>query len=627
MSQTIEDHGDRRHASAGQGAPAAFPDLCMHQLFAARAQQTPDAVALVFQDQVLSYRELDAKANQLAHYLHDKGIGRGALVGIALERRPELIVAILATLKAGAAYVPIDPSYPQQRLAAMMDELDLALLLTRQALLEALPPHRAGDFCLDRDWHAVAARSSAPPDVAVSPDDLAYVIFTSGSTGRAKAAAVYHRGWVNLMAWFSSEFSIGSDDRVLLVSSFSFDITQRGIMMALIVGGQLHLLPSGPYDAAQIRDAIGAARISLLNCAPSTFYPLVEHGGATLAASLASLRILFLGGEAISASRLRDWAEAPGCRTEVVNVYGAAECSDVSSFYRLRDYPEYIAHSVPIGQPIFNTDMYLLDEDLRPVPAGAAGEICIAGAGLGHGYVNDAAMTAAKFVSAPLGRGGAAVQLYRTGDLGRMQADHNFTFAGRLDHQVKLRGQRIDLGDIEASLRNMPEVREAVLVKKAFGDGDERLLAFLVLRAAPAAWPAALDAVRQQAKLALPQHMVPGAFTAIEQLPLSPNGKIDRNALLALADAPADAGPGPQDLPRNDVEARVALIFGEVLKTARVGVHDNFFDLGGHSSLMTEVLALINEEFPPGLNILQFLSAPTVAAIAERIALEDDVAA
>ncbi len=505
---------------------ADYPrDACVHQLFEEQARRTPDATALVYGDRKLSYRELDERANQLARYLQGVGAGPDVLVGICMHRCVELIVGILGTLKAGGAYVPLDPSYPKARLATMFEDVDMKLLLTKESVLPGLPEHGARTICLDRDWAAVAAGGSERRPSAVSPRNLAYVIFTSGSTGKPKAAAVYHGGWTNLMHWFATEFAVSPADRVLVVSSFSFDITQRSIAMPLIAGAQLHLAASDFYNPAQVVQTIAEQRITLMNCSPSMFYLLIENGGEATYRRLSSLRILFLGGEAISAGRLREWAAFAAGTTEVVNVYGAAECTDVSSFYRLRDYDRYAASSVPIGKPIANSQVYLLDERLEPVPFGASGEICIAGDGVGKGYINDAAMTAAKFVANAFGTEPGA-RLYRTGDVGRFLPDGNLEFVGRVDHQVKVRGYRIDLGDIEAAVRQHPAVKEAVVLSRQDAAGEQRLTAYVV----PAA-PATGAQLRSFLKDRLPKYMLPNDFIMLDELPLSPNGKIDRNAL------------------------------------------------------------------------------------------------
>jgi|HubBroStandDraft_6_1064221.scaffolds.fasta_scaffold22877_2 amino acid adenylation domain-containing protein len=592
-------------------------DRCVHQLFEERAQETPNATALIWGDQRFSYRELDERANQLGWYLQKLGVGPNELVGICMERSIDMIVALLGTLKAGGAYVPLDPAYPAKRLSSMVSEVDMKMLLTHQKLAEKLPGNKASIVCLDSQRQLLDSESIARPANKITPDSLAYVIFTSGSTGKAKAAGVFHHGWTNLMHWFVTEFNVTAQDRSLLVSSFSFDITQRSIAMPLIRGAELHLLASSIYDPGLILATIDKKQITLMNCAPSTLYPVIENPLLSPFQKLRSMRVLFLGGEAISATRLREWVESPECRAEIANVYGAAECSDVSSFYRLKDYARYVSSSVPIGKPIFNTQIYLLDGGLNLVPFGEAGEICIAGNGVGKGYINDPALTAEKFVQNPFSSEPRSL-LYRTGDLARFLPDWNLEFIGRVDHQVKLRGYRIDLGDIEAALRQHALIREAVVLRKGYGPSDQRLIAYLAPKDKGTTRESLEDEVRPFLKDKLPEYMVPSEFLRVEEMPLNPNGKIDRSALLEMETGSAGVKIGAEE-PRNATEKEVASILAQTLKRDRVGIYDNFFNIGGNSFLLTEVLVPLCVHLQTSLSIADFLAGPTVAQIAKRI--------
>jgi amino acid adenylation domain-containing protein len=596
---------------------ADYPhDKCMHELFEQRVLETPDALAVVYGSRQLTYRELNQKANQLANYLRKLGVGPDVLVGICLHRSLQMIVGILGTLKAGAAYVPLDPTYPQKRLAAMVEDVDLRVLLTSRDLLAILPESKVRRVCLDSDWAEISTENADNLPRFASVGNLCYVIFTSGSTGKAKAAAVFHGGWTNLMHWFVTEFNVTRDDKVLVISSFSFDITQRSIVMPLISGAQLHLLTSNYYDPVLILHTIADQAITRMNCAPSTFYPLVEKSKDSFV-KLQSLRTLFLGGEAISASRIREWAQSSECNAEVANVYGAAECSDVSTFYVLKDYPRYVEGSVPIGKPIFNSQVYLLDESLNPVAFGNPGEICIAGDGVGWGYINDSALTEEKFVANPFSNGTPG-RLYRTGDLGRFAPDWNLEFIGRVDHQVKLRGFRIDLGDIESNLRQHKEVKEAVVLSKTFSDQDQRLVAFVVPRHRGGSRDQTGSQLRSFLKERLPEYMVPNDVLVLEEMPLNPNGKTDRNALLNMDIRGLGTKAGPEE-PRTPEEQDLAVIFAKVLKLDRVGIIDNFFDLGGHSYLVTETLGCIAARFQVNLSIFDFLANPRVTDLLKRI--------
>jgi acyl-coenzyme A synthetase/AMP-(fatty) acid ligase/acyl carrier protein len=363
-----------------------------------------------------------------------------------------------------------------------------------------------------------------------------------------------------------------------------------------------------------------------LNCSPSTFYPLIETTDPQAYQKLHSLRILFLGGEAISGSRLKPWVESGQCRTEIANVYGAAECTDVSSFYRLKDFERYAKFPVPAGKPIFNSQVYILDKNLNPVPMGITGEICLAGAGVGQGYINDEQLTTEKFVPNPFSSEPGA-RLYRTGDLGRFLPDENIEFTGRVDHQVKVRGFRIDLGDIETTLRQHDAVREAVVLNREYAGGDQRLVAYLVAKKpAPAEEGpevrAGHDQLIEGAKLflkeKLPEYMVPNAFVILKQLPLNPNGKVDRGAL----PDPETYTPGINarvEAPRTPLEENLVEIFSEFLKLEPLGIDENFFEKGGHSLLATQVISRVNEIFQVKLNQVDFLVDPTVSGLARRI--------
>jgi amino acid adenylation domain-containing protein len=593
-------------------------DKCLHKLFEDHAQHTPDAPALFYGDRDLTYRELNQRANQMAHYLQRLGVGPDSLVGICMYRSLELIIGLLGTLKAGGAYVPLDPTYPKERLADMMEDANMKVLLTEKRLLELLPRHQAEAVCLDNHWEVVAREDTQFNLNPVTVHNLVYVIFTSGSTGRPKGAAVYHRGWTNLMHWFVTEFKITSPDKVLVISSFSFDITQRSIAMPLIVGAQLHLLSSDFYDPELILQTIWDKKISLMNCSPSTFYPLIENFKQDAFEKLRPLRILFLGGEAISASRLEHWAGSCKDTTEVANVYGAAECTDVSSFYVLKDYKRYIKTSVPVGKPIFNSQVYILDRNLRPVPFGAAGEICIAGDGVGKGYINDDALTREKFVPNPFS-GEPGAELYRTGDLGRFLPDWDLEFIGRVDHQVKVRGFRIDLGDIETALRQHEAIKEAVVVNKEYAPGDQRLLAYLVPEQPGELPQAVIEELKLFLKEKLPEYMIPNIFVSLENIPLNPNGKVDRDALPDPETTGIKVG---SETPRNPTEENIATIFAEVLKLERLGIFDNFFDLGGHSLLVTEAISRVNDSFQVKLSNFDLLADPTVAGLAQRLEMK-----
>lgn len=591
-------------------------DKCMHQLFEDFAEKTPGDTALVYGTKKLSYKDLNNQANQLAHHLQDSGIKPNSMVGLFIERSPEMIIVLLAVLKAGGAYVPLDTSYPPERIGTMLETGNFEIILTKVSLFNQLPKNDAKVICVDYDAEKIAAEKEENCENQPTVNDLCYVIFTSGSTGVPKGAAVSHKGWTNLLHWFITEFEINPRDRNLIISSFSFDLTQRAIAMSLITGGELHLLNSSYYDPDLITKTIDQEQITLMNCAPSTFYPLIENKDQQTLKKFSSLRVLFLGGEAISASRLKNWVETEHCNARIGNVYGAAECTDVSSFYVLTHYDQYIKSSVPAGKPIFNTQVYILDEELKLVPKGFVGEICIAGIGVGKGYINDEALTTEKFVQNPFNRG-TNDTLYRTGDLGRFLPDGNIEFIGRVDQQIKIRGLRIDLGDIETAIRQNQHLKEGIVIVKNFSDNDQRLIAYIVKKEETdnLSDEDIINRVREFLNEKLPGYMVPSLFYVLGELPLTPNGKIDRNAL----PDPESSKDEAEDSENREVELLLLKVFAETLKIKKVDIDDNFFRIGGHSLLAAQVVSSVSQSLKIELAQVDLLANPTVRGFARRI--------
>jgi amino acid adenylation domain-containing protein len=584
-------------------------DSCVHELIEAQVTRTPDAIAVVSGNEKISYAELNRKANQLAHHLRSLGIGPDTLVGICVERSVDMLIGLLGIWKAGAAYVPLDPSYPQERLALMLREARVPVLLTQNELLPVLPEHSSQVVFLDSDWPTISQRSELNPEVQVKSQNLAYVIYTSGSTGTPKGAGVYHQGLSNTFNWFINDFQITAEDRILLMTSLSFDLTQKNIFTPLMVGATLYLTPAeGGYDPTLIADLIGEHQITLLNCTPSAFYPLIDNGDYDSLIKLASLRHLFLGGEPISRQRLSSWTEFFEFKSSIVNTYGPTECTDIVAFHRL-DTQQSEDATVPIGKPIFNAELYILDRDLNVLPVGVAGELCIGGDGVGAGYINDIGLTAAKFVPHPFS---SEARLYRTGDRARYLPDGNIEFLGRSDHQIKIRGFRIEIGEIETALNEYPAMRESVVVAQDDPSGDKRLVAFVVSD------EARLDSSELRKYLAarIPEYMVPATFVQLDQLPLTPNGKVDRQALLSFKEIESPESEAEVARARNPVEELLLSIWGEVLGVKHLGVNDNFFDLGGHSLVATQVISRISETFRIELPFRAFFDAPTIEALA-----------
>lgn len=573
--------------SAMLGLLASFED------FAARSPQRPAVIAGARQ---VTAGELEDLGNRLARRLKDLGAATGTWVGLGLDRSPELIVALLAVVKAGAGYIPLDPTYPRERLAHMISSASVDWILSRTELAGIFLDAGANRVL---DVLATDPRDSTTGPVLspASPDDPLYAIFTSGSTGQPKAASVFRRNFANLLDWYAREMRLGPDDTTLVISSPSFDLTQKNFFAPLLTGGRLVLDDSTIYDISRISRLIREQRVTILNCTPSAFYPLVDAAAADGFATLASLRFVVLGGEPISIPRLRAWLEHPSCKTEVMNSYGPTECADICAFHRLHrgnldDFP-----FVPLGREIPNVTVTIRDEDLAPVPDGELGELCIAGAGLGGGYLGDPEKTRRAFA--------LAHSLYRTGDLARRLPCGTLEFRGRADHQVKVNGFRIELGEIELALGQHDQVREAVVLAK-----DGRLIAHVQGDATTAA-------LKQHLLEKLPAYMVPGEFLFRESFPLTPNGKVDRLALVEENRSHTTHTTYSSEAPP---AARILTLWSEILGHAVTDPDANFFDLGGTSIHLAVVHVRLREMTGRDLAITDLFARPSATALAELLA-------
>lgn len=575
-----------RLSAPNTSCPSGTAD-CWTDAFARQAQQWSAKAAVVSGTGTLSYGELAVHSNKIANHFSSLGIGRGQFVGLGLHRCLDLPAALLGIIKSGAAYVPLDPAYPAARLGQMIASAKLKYVLTHRELAGQFPDVIA--ICLDE---VVNASGEYVKD-AHDKDDLIYAIFTSGSTGQPKAASVYHRGFENLLDWYSRELSLGPDDSTLVISSPSFDLTQKNFYAPLITGGTLVLDNCQTYDISRISALIREHRITLINCTPSAFYPLVDAAAGDGYVTLSSLRFAVLGGEPISITRLRAWLEHPNCHAEVVNSYGPTECADICAFHRLHrgnldDFP-----FVPLGREIPNVQVSILDESLAPLTEGEIGELCISGAGLGGGYLNDAPRTASVFTGS----------IYRTGDLAKRHPSGILEFRGRADHQVKVNGFRIELGEIEIALNEHPAVREAIVIAN-----NNRLVAHLQ-------GTADLTTLREHLACRLPAYMIPAEFHFVEKFPLTPNGKVDR---LALAEKVV-----PNSKPHvtgTSMESRILTLWSEILDRPVSDATANFFDLGGNSIHVAVVHVRLMEmtgvEFP----ITELFAFPNARAIAGFLA-------
>lgn len=606
-------------------------DQCIHQLFEAQVERTPNAVAVVFADQQLTYRELNEKANQLAHYLQKLGVQPEVPVGICVERSLEMAIAILAILKAGGAYVPIDPNYPQERVAYILANSQALVLLTQEKLIKELPEHQACVVCLDTDWQAISQESQSNCFSNTGCENLAYVIYTSGSTGRPKGVLITHKSLVNFTEVAIGEYKLTEGDRVLQFASISFDAAAEEIYPCLTCGGTLvlrtdEMLSDGQTFLQKCQDL----KLTVLDL-PTAYWQQLMSDIATAHLRLPdSLRLVIIGGEQAQGKQVEIWRNCVGDRQELINTYGPTEATVVTTTYKLPLAPtDNPSLKIPIGRPIPNAQTYVLDKYLQPVPVGVVGELYISGVGIARGYLNRPDLTADKFIPHPFSNQPGA-RLYKTGDLVRYRQDGNIEFLGRIDNQVKVRGFRIELGEIESVLSQHPAVREVVVLAREEKAGNKRLVAYIVPnkqgRGQEAEGRGQEDLIagsdrpqsetpKQEAqdldnsnihhsalshdlrnfvKEKLPEYMIPAAFVFLEVMPLTPNGKVNLQTL----PAPEQQTPEIASAfiaPETTVEKQLAAIWAQVLGREKVGINDNFFELGGDSILSLQVVSKARE--------------------------------
>lgn len=511
-----------------QGKRVALPSVpVVHKRFERHAQATPDAVAVCYAGQQVTYAQLNAKANRFAHFLTARGHGRGAKVGVCLDYSIDLVVAILGTLKAGAAYVPLDPSYPAARLQLLLEQLpELALIVASPATAGLVEPAGVQVVDLQQLSDHLSRLPACGPDVPVTGDDLCYAVFTSGSTGTPKVAAVRHEGWFNLLNWLVLEYRLHRGSNNLVVSAFGFDLSQRSLMMPLFCGATQYLMASRNFDAAMTYRTLSQHEIRTVHCASSTLYQLVDWETARGGTALTRLDYVLFGGEPLHVERIAGWAGREGNRCTLLHQYGVAECTDVASSYDLAGYRPGEHDIAPVGRPVHNTEIHVLDERMRGVGPGEDGEICISGTSVGAGYLNGSGPESERFKTVMLD--GAPRRLYRTGDRGFVDSAGDLVVAGRMDSQVKVRGMRIDPADIERALGRLAGVRQAAVVTRYTDSGEAELIAFIV----PTGDDLAENDVRARLLETLPRNMVPARFLNIPWIPLSPHGKADRAALV-----------------------------------------------------------------------------------------------
>ncbi len=576
---------------------------CIHELFQDQVERNPDALALVCEGQQLTYRALNERANQLGWCLRKSGIGPEVLVGVCAERSMEMMVGLLGILKAGGAYLPLDPDYPTDRLSFMLKDSHASVLLTQKKLAAELPPFSGRIIYLDDDAFDYSQEGTGNLPPLALPDNLAYVIYTSGSTGRPKGVMLAHRGLCNLVQAQIQAFAVKEESKVLQYASLNFDASISEIFMALLSGACLYLAkPEILHSAPALLQLFNGASITTVTLPPSLLRVLPAE-------EVTNLQTIISAGEACPKDIAARWS----ANRRFLNAYGPTEATIGVTSYLLEDIPVE-GTSLPIGRPIANTQLYILDRQMNPVPVGATGELYIGGVGLARGYINRGELTADRFVPNPFGETPGS-RLYRTGDLAHYLADGNIEFLGRIDHQVKIRGFRIELGEIEAVLSQHPALRDVFVyaLSSDHGSGDYRLIAYVVADKNLA--PSAND-LRIYLRTKLPEYMIPSDFISLEALPLTHNGKIDRKKLPTPRPKQTDAANGSA-LPGSELERAIAGIWQEVLHLDKVGVHDNFFDLGGHSLNLMQVQLKLKEVLKKDITAIEMFSYPTVSAFAK----------
>ncbi|BAY66403.1 amino acid adenylation [Calothrix brevissima NIES-22] len=585
-------------------------DKCIHQLFEAQVELTPNAVAVVFADQQLTYNQLNIKANQLAHQLQQLGVKPDVLVGICMERSVEMVIGLLAILKAGGAYVPVDPAYPQERIAFMLAETSVSVLLTQSQLREILPPHPATVICVDNDWDAISTHPQSNLTSGVTINHLAYVIYTSGSTGKPKGVMNTHQGLCNRLLWMQSTYQLTTTDRVLQKTPFSFDVSVWEFFWTLITGACLVVAkPKGHQDSAYLVKLIAQEKITTIHFVPSMLQFFIAEPALELCQSL---KRVFCSGEALPFELQQRFFER--LNVELHNLYGPTEAAIDVTFWQCQRQSNLTI--VPIGRPIQNTQIYILDSYQQPVPIGVPGELHIGGDGLARGYLNSPELTAQKFIPNPFDNS----KLYKTGDLARYLRDGNIEYLGRIDHQVKIRGFRIELGEIEAVLSQHPAVRETVVLARTDSPGNQQLVAYIVTVSEPTPTVSELRRFLQEK---LPDYMLPGAFVFLNTLPLTVNGKINRQVLpppaklrcLTTSRYASTQLEVADVTPQTEVEAKIATVWQKVLNLANIGIYDNFFELGGNSLLIFQVNNQLRQIFAIDLSIPELFKYPTIQSL------------
>ena len=588
-------------------------DACIHRLFELQAEKTPEAVAVVFEEQQLSYAQLNSQANELAHFLIHLGVGPDSLVGICAERSIEMIVGLMGILKAGGAYVPVDPQYPAERIAYMLEDSGVRLLLTQEQIAGSLPQTAARVVILGAEKEAIGRSSQKNPEVEMSRENLAYVIYTSGSTGKPKGVMISHRAICNRLLWMQTSMPLDESDRVLQKTSMSFDASVWEIFEPLIAGASVVMAePGGQQDAAYLVRVIAEQKVTTLQVVPTMLAVMMGEQGVE---ELESLRRVYSGGEALREELRQEYDKK--MRAELHNLYGPTECAIDATHERIggERQQEQEAGEVTIGKPIGNVRVHILDKRKRMVGVGVAGEIHIGGEGIARGYYKKAEMTAERFIPNPYG-GEEGGRLYKTGDIGRYRGDGRIEYMGREDEQVKVRGNRVEMGEIEEAVREIEGVREAVVVMREEG-GEQRLIGYVVEEERGEGGERERE-IRRRIKQKLPEYMVPAVIVMLDELPLLPNGKLNRQALMNY-DGLRSRPKSEYAAPNNPTEEIMESIWMDILQIDRLDINDNFFEVGGHSLSAMQLITRVRQVFQVEIPIRSLFDAPTLAQLSQKV--------
>lgn len=581
----------------------------LHNFFEAQVERTPTAPAVTFREQRLTYAELNWRANQLARHLQRIGVGPDTLVGVCMERSLELVIALYAVLKAGGAYVPVDPEYPQQRVEFMLRDAGTAVLLTQERLVASLPCGNARVVCVDRDANDIGVEDASNVQTTARPDNLAYVIYTSGSTGQPKGAMNTHRGICNRLLWMQEQYALTTADKILQKTPFSFDVSVWEFFWPLLSGAQLIVAePGGHRDPAYLVRLIQQEQISVLHFVPSMLRIFLDEPGVE---TCDSLRHVICSGEALPFDLQQEFFKR--LPAQLHNLYGPTEAAvDVTHWTCKRDYGRSL---VPIGRPVANTQVYILDRYMRPVPVGVAGELYLGGVQVGRGYHNRRELTAERFIPDPF-RATKGARVYKTGDLCRWLPDGVIEYIGRLDFQIKIRGLRVELGEIESAIAANDLVKSCAVVARHDGSGEKQIVAYIVWRSETSACS---ERLRDELRQTLPEYMVPAHFVSLSELPLTANGKLDQRALPPATRPESQETTNASQSPDNGIEQRIAEIWQAVLGVKKISKTDNFFDLGGDSLRLMKVRSQLQRAFAREIGIVEMFRCTTVTALAQYL--------